>query len=252
MKSSFSALSQWSLFPSALRVLQIAVRGSFSDILKYVHTADKLLQTSTCRSWFLFTSSQHFGRFVSVIKVLRTKTKNALLGHFRQPNIRCIPNTEYNQQWNVLHTHLEQWTHTHTHTHTPGAVDTHTHTHTHTWSSGHTQTHTPGAVDTHTHTHTWSSGHTQTHTPGAVDTHTHTHTHTWSSGHTHTHTHTPGAVDTHRHTHLEQWTHTDTHTWSSGHTHTHTACNFIQDSLVWNTLNYINIYYRTIISPIHI
>ncbi len=30
------------------------------------------------------------------------------------------------------------------------------------------------------------------------------------------------------------------------------ACNFIQDSLVWNTLNYINIYYRTIISPINI
>ncbi len=33
---------------------------------------------------------------------------------------------------------------------------------------------------------------------------------------------------------------------------TATACNFIQDSLVWNTLNYINIYYRTIISPINI
>ncbi len=57
-----------------------------------------------------------------------------------------------------------------------------------------------------------------------------------------------------------------THTNSSEHTHTHThthtklrkcssmatACNFIQDSLVWNTLNYINIYYRTIISPINI
>ncbi len=80
--------------------------------------------------------------------------------------------------------------------------------------------------------HTWSSGHTHTH--GAVD--THTHTHTWSSGHTHTHT----------------------HTWNSGHcslrrsSSTATACNFIQDSLVWNTLNYINIYYRTIISPINI
>ncbi len=33
---------------------------------------------------------------------------------------------------------------------------------------------------------------------------------------------------------------------------TTTACNFIQDSLVWHTLNYINIYYRTIISPINI
>ncbi len=57
-----------------------------------------------------------------------------------------------------------------------------------------------------------------------------------------------------------------THTWSSGHTHTHTWSSvhsgeaparpphvtFIQDSLVWNTLNYINIYYRTIISPINI
>ncbi len=49
-----------------------------------------------------------------------------------------------------------------------------------------------------------------------------------------------------------------THTWSSGHcslrrsSSTTTACNFIQDSLVWNTLNYINIYYRTIISPINI
>ncbi len=151
--------------------------------------------------------------------------------------------------------------------HTLGAVNTHTHTlgavntHTHTWSSEHTHTHTPGAVDTHT------PGAVDTHTPGAVD----THTHTWSSGHTHTpgavdththtHTHTPGAVDTH--THLEQWTHTHTHT----HTHTPGAVdtvhsgeaparpphrNFIQDSLVWNTLNYINIYYRTIISPINI
>ncbi len=137
-----------------------------------------------------------------------------------------------------------------THTHTPGAVDTHTHTHTHTHLEQWTHTHTPGAVDTHTHT--WSSGHTHTHThtPGAVDTHTpgavDTHTHTWSSGHTHTHTHT----------HLEQWTHT--HIWSSGHcslrrsSSTTTACNFIQDSLVWNTLNYINIYYRTIILPINI
>ncbi len=49
-----------------------------------------------------------------------------------------------------------------------------------------------------------------------------------------------------------------THTWSSGHcslrrsSSTTIACNFIQDSLVWNTLNYINIYYRTIISPINI
>ncbi len=49
-----------------------------------------------------------------------------------------------------------------------------------------------------------------------------------------------------------------TDTWSSGHcslrrsSSTTTACNFIQDSLVWNTLNYINIYYRTIISPINI
>ncbi len=48
-----------------------------------------------------------------------------------------------------------------------------------------------------------------------------------------------------------------THTWSSGHcslrkcSSTATACNFIQDLLVWNTLNYINIYYRTIISPIN-
>ncbi len=31
-----------------------------------------------------------------------------------------------------------------------------------------------------------------------------------------------------------------------------TACNFEQYSLVWNTLNYINIYYRTIILPINI
>ncbi len=31
-----------------------------------------------------------------------------------------------------------------------------------------------------------------------------------------------------------------------------TACNYIQDSLVWNTLNYIYIYYITIISPINI
>ncbi len=68
---------------SALHVLQIAVRGSFSDILKYVHTADVLLQTSTCRSRFLFASSQHFGRIVSVIKVFRPKTENAFLGHFR-------------------------------------------------------------------------------------------------------------------------------------------------------------------------
>ncbi len=58
---------------SALHVLQIAVRGSFSDILKYIHTADIFLQTSTCRSRFLFASSQHFGRFVSVIKVFRPK-----------------------------------------------------------------------------------------------------------------------------------------------------------------------------------
>ncbi len=57
---------------------EFAVRGSFSDILKYVHTADMLLQTSTCRSRFLFASSQHFGRIVSVIKVFRP-----LLGHFR-------------------------------------------------------------------------------------------------------------------------------------------------------------------------
>ncbi len=111
---------------------------------------------------------------------------------------------------------------------------------THTWSSG--RTHTLGAVGTDTHT--WSSGHTHTYTPGAVG--THTDTHTWSSGHTH------------RHTHVEQWAHTHTHTWSSGHcslrrsSSTTTACNFIQDSLVLNTLNYINIYYRTIISPINI
>ncbi len=72
--------------------------------------------------------------------------------------------------------------------------------------------------------------HPSAHTPGAVG------------------THTPGAVGTH----LEQWTHTHTHT----HTHTRsrghcslrrsssttTACNFIQDSIVWNTLNYINIF----------
>ncbi len=68
---------------SALHVLQIAVRRSFSDILKYVHTADVLLQTSTCRSRFLFASSQHFGHIVSVIKVFRPKTENALLSHFR-------------------------------------------------------------------------------------------------------------------------------------------------------------------------
>ncbi len=53
-------------------------------------------------------------------------------------------------------------------------------------------------------------------------------------------------------------THPSAHTWSSGHgslgrsSSTTTACNFIQDSLVWNTLNYINIYYRIIISPINI
>ncbi len=52
--------------------------------------------------------------------------------------------------------------------------------------------------------------------------------------------------------------HTHTHTWSSGHcslrrsSSTTTACNFIQDSLVWNTLNYINIYYITVILPINI
>ncbi len=151
--------------------------------------------------------------------------------HFVQLRPRIwIPVHPY-QQWNVfsafdpskcVHTHTCSSGHTDTHTHTPVAVDTHTHT----WSSG--------------HTHTWSSGHT--HTPVAVD------------------THTPGAVDTH--THLEQWTHTHTHThthtWSSGHcslrrsSSTTTACNFIQDELVWNTLNYINIYYRTIISPINI
>ncbi len=67
----------------ALHGLQIAVRGSFSDKLKYVHTADMLLQTSTCRSRFLIASSQHFGRIVSVIKVFRPKTENALLGNFR-------------------------------------------------------------------------------------------------------------------------------------------------------------------------
>ncbi len=51
---------------------------------------------------------------------------------------------------------------------------------------------------------------------------------------THPSTHTPGAVFTQE---------------KLQHDHT---CNFIQDSLVWNTLNYINIYYRTIISPINI
>ncbi len=70
--------------------------------------------------------------------------------------------------------------------------------------------------------------------------------------HTHTHTHTHKHIDTHTHTH------THTHTWSSEHCSLRksssmtTPCNFIQDSLVWNTLNYINIYYRTIISPINI
>ncbi len=44
-----------------------------------------------------------------------------------------------------------------------------------------------------------------------------------------------------------------THTWSSGQcllrrsSSAATACNFIQDSLVWNTLTYINIYYRIVI-----
>ncbi len=70
---------------------------------------------------------------------------------------------------------------------------------------------------------------------------------------THPSTHTLGSVDTHTHTHTPY-----THTWSSGHcslrrsSSTTTACNFIQDSLVWNTIHYINIYYRTIISPINI
>ncbi len=90
------------------------------------------------------------------------------------------------------------------------------------------------------YTHTWSSGHTHTHTHTHLEqwthTHTHTHTHTWSSGHRHTHTHT----------------HTHTHCSLRRSSSTATACNFIQDSLVWNTLNYINIYYRTIISPINI
>ncbi len=98
------------------------------------------------------------------------------------------------------------------------------------------------------HTHTWSSGHTHTHTHLEQWTHTHTHTHTHLEQWTHTHTHTLGAVGTHTHT----------HTWSSEHSSlrrsssTATACNFIQDSLVCNTLNDINIYYRTIISPINI
>ncbi len=64
------------------------------------------------------------------------------------------------------------------------------------------------------------------------------------------------AFDPSRYTHT--WSSPHTHTWSSGHcslrrsSSTTTACNFIQDSLVWNMLNYINIYYRTIISPINI
>ncbi len=57
---------------------------------------------------------------------------------------------------------------------------------------------------------------------------------------THPSAHTPGAVDKH------------THTWSSGHSEKLQHGHRIQDSLVWNTLNYINIYYRTIISPINI
>ncbi len=44
-------------------------------------------------------------------------------------------------------------------------------------------------------------------------------------------THTPGAVFTQEMLQLDH------------------ACNFVQDSLVWN---FINIYYRTIISPINI
>ncbi len=125
-----------------------------------------------------------------------------------------------------VHTHLEQWTHTVVNTHTPC-------THLEQW------------------THTHSSEHT--HTPC-------THLEQWTHTHSSEHTHTPC-------THLEQWTHTHssehthtpcTHTWSSGHcslrrsSSTATACNFIQDSLVWNTLNYINTYYWTIISPISI
>ncbi len=193
-----------------------------------------------------FPIFKHF----TIIRYRFWKKKTTVFLFFLNSHIHNY--TEYNQQWNVFlcicthtwssghthtHTHLEQWTHTHTHT--PGAVDTHTHTHLEQWT--HTHTHTPGAVDTHT----WSSGHT--------------HTHTWSSGHTHTHTHTH--LEQWTHTHLEQWTHTHTHTHLEQWTHTHleqwtlfttTACNFIQDSLVWNTLNYINSYYRTIISPINI
>ncbi len=74
---------------------------------------------------------------------------------------------------------------------------------------------------------------------------------------THPSAYTLGAVDTHTHTHTHTLGAVDTHTWSSGHcslrrsSSTTTACNFFQDSLVWNTLNYIKIYYRTIISPIN-
>ncbi len=53
------------------------------------------------------------------------------------------------------------------------------------------------------------------------------------------------AFDPSKYTHLEQCS-------LRRSSSTTTACNFIQDSLVWNTLNYINIYYRTIISPINI
>ncbi len=195
--------------------------------------------------------------------------------------------TEYNQQWNVFsafdpskcthtlgavdthtqwtlftHTHQEQWTlFTHTQTHLEQWRHTHTHTHTHTWSSGDrdTHTHTPGAVETHTHTHTKWTLFTHTHLEQWRHTHTHTHLEQWR----HTHIHTQSGHCSLTHTRSSghcSLTHTHKHTWSSGDTHTHTwssgHCSphvtFIQDSLVWNTLNYINIYYRTIISPINI
>ena len=73
-----------------LHVLQIAIRGSFSDIWKYSHTADMLAQRRKrpdnrvlVAVFVCVITISCFGRVVSVIKVFRPKAENALLGHFR-------------------------------------------------------------------------------------------------------------------------------------------------------------------------
>ena len=94
----------------ALQFFQIAIRGSFSETLKNVHTKDTLALIQTSVWWprfFSVITNFCFGRVVSVIKVIRPKTENALLGHFRP---KIFGGRKFGASLILMHTFHKSWT----------------------------------------------------------------------------------------------------------------------------------------------